>query len=63
MGTISKRAKPAVIRYMKVNEDKQSEDYYDNLFKLFMPHRSTDLKPLNADTHEQTFQQLSTSII
>ena len=63
MGTISKRTKPAVIRYMKVNKDKQSEDYYHNLFKLFMSHRSTDLKPLNADTYEQTFQQLSTSII
>ncbi|XP_053406580.1 uncharacterized protein LOC128559306 [Mercenaria mercenaria] len=59
LGTIMKRKKPAVIRYMKVNKDKKSEDYYHNILRLYFPHRSKELKPINFETFEEMFQQLS----
>ncbi|WAQ94758.1 hypothetical protein MAR_007229 [Mya arenaria] len=38
--TIVKRNKPAVIRNMNVNKDKNAEDYYHNLLRVYYPHGS-----------------------
>ncbi|XP_052788850.1 uncharacterized protein LOC128223618 [Mya arenaria] len=63
MGTIMKRKKAAVIRYMKVNKNKNSEDYYHNMLRLYLPHRTKDFKPINCETYEQMFHQLSDTVL
>ena len=52
-GTISRRKKQAVIRYLKVSKSKDSERHYCTLLRLYMPHRGKDLK-----TEEETFEEI-----
>lgn len=63
MGTIAKRQKPAIIRYMKVSKDKNTEDYYHNLLRLYMPHRCKELTPVNTHSYEEMFNEQSAVLL
>lgn len=53
-GTVSKRKRPCIIRYMRISKDKDTEKHYSNLLRLFLPHRGKKLKPDN-ETYEGFF--------
>jgi hypothetical protein len=70
LGYIKKRSKAAVIRYPKFNKEKDSERYYENHLRLYLPHRrNLDLLPLSMDSYETFYttgkigQQLVRDII
>ena len=49
-----KRNKRAIIRYFKVLQDKDSERYFKNMMRLYLPHTKFD-KPGEYDTYEEWF--------
>jgi DNA replication protein DnaC len=57
LGYIKKRRKKAVIRFPKFNIEKQTEKYYENLLRLYLPHRNdNDLTPEPFLTHEEYYR-------
>jgi len=59
LGVIMKRtkSKEAIIRYPKFSKDKQTEDHYIVLLKLYLPHRyNLQLKPPQFDTFEDFYE-------
>ncbi|XP_072047334.1 uncharacterized protein [Amphiura filiformis] len=44
--------KPAVIRYPRVSKKKDSERYHMNMLRLYLPHRSSNIKPESFPTYE-----------
>ncbi|XP_016118254.1 uncharacterized protein [Sinocyclocheilus grahami] len=58
-GFITKRTrtKPAVARYVRFSEEKNSEFFYQSIMQLFLPYRvDMQLKPLNCETFEQFYK-------
>ena len=55
LGTIVKRTKSAVIRYSRFNKEKDSERYYENIIRLYYPHRRRNLK-----SEDETFETIFT---
>ncbi|XP_077364609.1 uncharacterized protein LOC144009028 isoform X1 [Festucalex cinctus] len=58
-GFIAKRTrtKPAVVRYMRFSESKNSELFYQSRMQLFLPYRvDTQLKPPNCELFEQFYK-------
>ena len=53
-GSMKKRQRPCIIRYMRVSKERDTEKYYCNLLRLFLPHRGKVLKPENH-TYESFF--------
>jgi hypothetical protein len=47
------RGKPAVIRYPRVSVKKDSERYHMNMLRLYLPHRTNDVKPSAYAKYEQ----------
>ena len=56
LGYIRKRSKFAIIRYPKLNRDKDPERYYANLLRAYYPHSTSSFKPDNL-TYQQFFSQ------
>ena len=54
--------KPAVIRYPRVSIKKDKERYYMNMLRLYLPHRTEELKPPSYPTFESYYLQGSTTI-
>lgn len=54
MGTVAKRRKPAVIRYLKVSKTKDSERHFSTL-RMYMPHRGKEMKD-SESTYEEVFR-------
>ncbi len=54
--SIRKRKKRAIIRYYKVRQDKDSERYFKNIMRLYLPHTKLD-KPVEYETYEQWFHK------
>ncbi len=52
--SIRKRNKRAIIRYYNVRQDKDSERYFKNIMRLYLPHTKLD-KPVEYATHEEWF--------
>ena len=44
--------KPAVIRYPHVSVKKDKERYHMNMLRLYLPHRTENIKPSNYPTYE-----------
>ena len=51
---IRKRRKRAIIRYFKVRQEKDSERYFKNMMRLYLPHAKLD-KPVEYGTYEEWF--------
>ncbi len=47
-----RKRKPAVIRYPRVSKKKDSERYHMNMLRLYLPHRSENIKPDHFLTYE-----------
>ncbi len=54
--SIRKRKKRAIIRYFKVHQDRDSERYFKNLMRLYLPHTKLD-KPVQYETYEEWFHR------
>ena len=54
--SIRKRKKRAIIRYYKVRQEKDSERYYKNMMRLYLPHTKLD-KPMEYETYEEWFHK------
>ena len=54
MGFVQKRTgKPAIIRYHRTSQEKNPEEYFGTLLKLYLPHRSeSQLKSKNFPTYQ-----------
>ena len=54
MGFVQKRpGKPAIIRYHRTSQEKNPEEYFGTLLKLYLPHRSeSQLKSKNFPTYQ-----------
>jgi hypothetical protein len=48
LGTISRKSKPSIIRYARVHKEKNVEQYYHNLIRMYLPHRSLQLNESNS---------------
>ena len=46
------KGKPAVIRYPRVSLKKDAERYHMNMLRLYLPHRSKDIKPQRYRTYQ-----------
>ncbi|XP_072018214.1 uncharacterized protein [Amphiura filiformis] len=47
-----RKGKPAVIRYPRVSKKKDSERYHMNMLRLYLPHKSPNIKPDSFPTYE-----------
>ena len=58
-GKVKKRKqnKPAIIRYPRVSIKKDRERYFMNMLRLYLPHRTENLKPDNFKTFESYYQK------
>ncbi len=54
--SIRKRKKRAIIRYYKVRQDRDSERYFKNMMRLYLPHTKLD-KPVWCETFEEWFHK------
>ena len=56
-GKVKKRKmKPAIIRYYRVSIKRDRERYFMNMLRLYLPHRTTNLKPTSYRTFESYYQ-------
>ncbi|XP_038139885.1 uncharacterized protein LOC119782800 [Cyprinodon tularosa] len=59
LGFVSKRTRtqPAVVRYARFSETKNSEKFHQTVLQLFLPYRhDCDLKPTNWETFEDFYK-------
>jgi DNA replication protein DnaC/exonuclease III len=61
LGTISRRSKSSIIRYARVHKEKNIEQYYYNLIRMYLPHRSLALN--ETDSYLQMFESNSNVIL
>lgn len=54
-GTVRKRKTAAVIRFPKFQRDKDAERYFENLLRLYLPHRGLSL-PSDFNSFESYYQ-------
>ena len=52
LGSIRKRKKHTVVRYLKVKKSKDSERHYENQLRMYMPHRGKEMRPPSYLTFE-----------
>ena len=55
LGSVMKRTQVAIIRYPRFNKEKDSERYFENIIRLYYPHRKRNLK-----TEDETFETIFT---
>ena len=57
-GKVKKRQKdkPAIIRYYRISIKKDRERYFMNMLRLYLPHRTENLKPDSFNTFESYYQ-------
>ena len=60
-GSIRKRRRSCIIRYMRISKEKQAEKHYSNQLRLFFPHRGKELKPDTYDTYAMFFNSATIS--